>query len=71
MSLTGNSHPIETRGSRVSRAPPHHTPPRFSKSSWYVNSELVCLQLAYFLLGWYVNIGWLQLLVPLEVFVPF
>ena len=25
MSLTGNSHPIVTSGSRVSRAPPHHT----------------------------------------------
>ena len=25
MSLTGNSHPIVTRGSRVSRAPLHHT----------------------------------------------
>ena len=25
MSLAGNSHPIVTRGSRVSRAPPHHT----------------------------------------------
>ena len=24
MSLTGNNHPIVTRGSRVSRAPPHH-----------------------------------------------
>ena len=29
----GNSHPIVTRGSQVSRAPPQHTPPRFSKSS--------------------------------------
>ena len=29
MFLTGNSHPIETRGSRVSRAPPHHTYPAF------------------------------------------
>ena len=26
-----NSHPIVTRGSRVSRPPPHHTSPRFSK----------------------------------------
>ena len=25
VSLTGNSHPIVTRGFRVSRAPPHHT----------------------------------------------
>ena len=33
----GNSHPIVTRGSRVSRAPPHHTLPRFSQSSWYKN----------------------------------
>ena len=32
----GNSHPFVTRGYRVSRAPPHHTSPRFSKSSWYV-----------------------------------
>ena len=31
----GNNHPIVTRGSRVSRSPPHHTPPRFSQSSWY------------------------------------
>ena len=29
MSLTGNSHPIVTRGSRISRAPPHHTLPAF------------------------------------------
>ena len=29
MSLRGNSHPILTRGSRVSRAPPHHTLPAF------------------------------------------
>ena len=29
MFLTGNSHPIVTRGSRVSRAPPHHTLPTF------------------------------------------
>ena len=34
MPLAGNSHPIVTRGSRVSRAPPH--PSRFSKSSWYL-----------------------------------
>ena len=27
MSLTGNSHPILTRGCRVSRAPPHQTLP--------------------------------------------
>ena len=25
VSLTGNSHPTVTRGSRVSRAPPNHT----------------------------------------------
>ena len=25
VSLTGNSHPTVTRGSRVFRAPPHHT----------------------------------------------
>ena len=31
----GNSHPSVTRGSHVSRAPPHHTAPRFSQSSWY------------------------------------
>ena len=29
MSLTRNSHPNVTRGSRVSRAPPHHTLPAF------------------------------------------
>ena len=29
MSRTGNSHPIVTRGSRVSRAPPHRTLPTF------------------------------------------
>ena len=29
MSLTSNSHPIVTRGSRVSRTPPHHTLPAF------------------------------------------
>ena len=29
MSLTGNSHPFVTRGSHVSRAPPHHTLPAF------------------------------------------
>ena len=29
MSLTGNIQPIVTRGSRVSRAPPHHTLPAF------------------------------------------
>ena len=29
MSLTGNSHPIVTRCSRVSRAPPNHTLPAF------------------------------------------
>ena len=31
----GNSS-IVTRDSRVSRTPPHHTLPRFSKSSWYI-----------------------------------
>ena len=30
-----NIHPIVTRPSLVSRAPPHRTPPRFSKSLWY------------------------------------
>ena len=40
VSLTGNSHPIVTRGSRVSRAPhPSRRLPRFSESSWYVNSH--------------------------------
>ena len=29
MSLTGNSRPIVTRGSRISRAPPHLTLPDF------------------------------------------
>ena len=29
-----NSLLIVTRNSRVSRTPPHHTPPRFSKYSW-------------------------------------
>ena len=29
MSLAGKIHPIVTRGSRVSRAPPHHTLPAF------------------------------------------
>ena len=29
VSLTGNSHPTVTRGSRVSRAPPNHTLPAF------------------------------------------
>ena len=29
MSLTGNNHPIVTRDSHVSRAPPHNTLPAF------------------------------------------
>ena len=29
MYFTGNNHPIVTRGSRFSRAPPHHTLPAF------------------------------------------
>ena len=36
----GNSHPIVTRGSGVSRSAPHHTPPRFSKSSKYLFSKI-------------------------------
>ena len=38
MSLTGNIHPIVTRGSRVSRAPPHHSIPAFLNlhgRKWY------------------------------------
>ena len=31
----GTTHPIVRRDSRVCRAPPQHTSPRFSKSSWY------------------------------------
>ena len=36
----GNSHHIVTCGFWAFRAPPHHTPPRFSKSSWYLFSKI-------------------------------
>ena len=37
--LFGQSHPIVTHG--VSRAPPHHTSPAFSKSSWYIYTRSI------------------------------
>ena len=40
-----NNYPIVTRGSHVSRALPHHIPPRFSKSSWYLFCESITMNL--------------------------